>query len=211
MRSNTTKIILVYAIFLIVAIMGINMARKGQIINSFDILMNTIGIYIGFVGVLLSVLFLHIFFINEEFKALPMWVKILLHFPSIVFISWGIAGGLISINILFSEGKKELINVKIIDSYERLPKNDYKYSYSYSRYYLDFIDLKTNKQYHTQVHENFYDDARLQKIAADNYQDINQSLSKETLEFMRENNVKIPEQKKFVTLQIPVGYLGFWE
>ncbi len=61
MRSNTTKIILVYAIFLIVAIMGTNMARKGQIINSFDILINTTGIYIGFVVVLLSVLFLHVF------------------------------------------------------------------------------------------------------------------------------------------------------
>ncbi|WP_396162577.1 hypothetical protein [Flavobacterium sp.] len=208
MRTNFQKSLLLYTFFVIIGIVGMVISKKGKIINSIDIIIQEVGWVIGLIALFISIFLLHKIFVFKSITDLPNWVKPIVHFFSITFISMFLVGSLIIINNCKKE--KILLSVKIIDAYERLPKQDYKYSFSYSRYYIKFIDLATKSTYHAQVTEQLYDDALLQKIEVENATDLSKGLNKETVAFMKKYNIKLPKQKKYVVLKISKGLLGFW-
>lgn len=213
MLSNSSKLIFIYITQVIIGIAGIYTSRQGTIINSFDLLVTAIGLYVAPASLLLSLIVLHKLYPFNELKSFPLVAKILLHAISIVFISWGIFGALILTNKLLSKGEKETIQIEIISNYVRLPKTDYKYSYSYSRYYINCRNLKKNKTYFMQVNEGLYNWLIEEKRNVDISKQINLSLTKETEEFIKNNKVKLqtPKTKQSIELSIPIGGIGLWE
>lgn len=208
MLSKTQKLLFLYVLFILTGITGMHVNLQSKIINSFDLLIQQIGLYIVPIGIVLSIYFLHRVFIFKEFTLLPIWGKIVLHCFSIIFISWGIAGFLSSVNRAFSKGKTEKKIIKIIDNYKRAPKNDYKYSYSYTRYYVRFIDIKTQKEYLIQVREDCYDSLLMQKSETQMAKEAKKHFA---TDLMNENEINYPRFKEHVELVIPIGALGFCE
>lgn len=209
--SKFQKTLIVYTLFIILGIVGTYLSKQGIIINSMDILISETGMFIAPIAIIISLLYLHKIVVLKEVKEMPIWGKVLLHSFSVVFIGWGIIGALIIINKTQGKDAQVTLSVKITDAYSRAPKNDYKYSYSYTRYYIKFIDVSTKKNYRIQVREDFYNSALIQKAGVENTQMFKQNLSTETIKFMKENNVKLDEPKQYVELTIPIGALGFWE
>ena len=114
MLSNSSKLIFIYITQVIIGIAGIYTSRQGTIINSFDLLVTAIGLYVAPASLLLSLIVLHKLYPFNELKSIPLVAKILLHAISIVFISWGIFGALILTNKLLSKDEKETIQIEII-------------------------------------------------------------------------------------------------
>jgi len=211
MFSKTLKAFFLYALFIINGIIGMRVNLQNNIINAFDLLIQQTGLYIAPIGTILSIYFLHRVFVFKEFTLLPLWGKILIHCFSIIFVSWGIAGFLSTVNRTFSEGKTEKISIEIIDNYKRAPKNDYKYSYSYTRYYIRFIDIQNNKEYLIQVREDFYDSILMQKSEVKIAREAKKYFTTDLMKVYEKNGIKPPKFKEYVELTIPIGVLGLWE
>lgn len=211
MLTKFQKILVVYVLFVSTGIVGTYLSQQGVIVNSMDIIISEVGLFVAPIAIIISLLLLHKMVVFNEVEEMPWWGKMLLHVFSVTFICSGIIGVLIIVNKTRSKGAKEVLYVQITNAYSRAPKNDYKYSYSYTRYYIEFTDIATKKNYRIQVHEDFYDSALIQKIEVENTPQFDQDLTEETKKFMKENNVQLSKPKQYVELNIPVGGLGFWE
>jgi hypothetical protein len=206
--TKSTWIIVIYVLFIAIGIIGIITGRKGDVINSFDLLMGTYYLIFIPLAAVLSILLFHVFFRFNAFKELPLFGKILIHLMSTALISWGIAGGASLIND--SQSKHEVIPIEILDKYEKAPKNDYKYSYSYSRYFIVCKVIETGEECTIQVSEGLYENLLAQKQMME-YGTLDLSgLNEETKAFIQANDIPLPKQPKDVILRVKTGLLGIW-
>lgn len=206
--TKSTWIIVIYILFIAIGIIGIITGRKGDIINSFDLVMGTYYLIFIPIAAVLSILLFHVFFTFNAFKELPLFGKILIHLMSIALISWGTAGGATLIND--SQSKREAVPIGILDNYEKAPKNDYKYSYSYSRYFIVCKVIETGEEFTIQVSEELYENLLAQKQIME-YGTLDLSgLNEETKAFIQANDIPLPKQQKNVILPVKTGLLGIW-
>ena len=206
--TKSTWIIVIYILFIAIGIIGIITGRKGDVINSFDLLMGTYYLIFIPIAAVLSILLFHVFFRFNAFKELPLFGKILIHLMSTALISWGTTGGASLIND--AQSTSESIPIEILDAYEKAPKNDYKFSYSYSRYFIVCKVIETGEECTIQVSEGLYENLLAQKQAMEYGTFDLSSLNEETKAFIQSNNVPIPNQPKDVILPVKTGLLGIW-
>ena len=206
--TKSIWITVIYLLFIALGIIGIITGRKGDIINSFDLVMGTYYLIFILIATVFSLLFLHVFFKFNAFKELPIYGKIIIHLFSIVFISWGTSGGASMINDV--QSTSESIPIEILDAYEKEPKNEYKYSYSYSRYFIVCKLIETGEEFTIQVSEGLYENLLAQKQAME-YGTLDLSgLNEETKAFMQANDIPLPKQPEEVILHVKTGLLGIW-
>ncbi len=206
--TKSTWITVIYLLFIALGIIGIITGRKGDIINSFDLVMGAYYLIFILIATAFSLLFLHVFFKFNAFKELPVFGKTLIHLISIALISWGTTGGASMINDV--QSTSESIPIEILDAYEKEPKNDYKYSYSYSRYFIVCKVIETGEEHSIQVSEGLYENLLAQKQTMEYGTFDLSGLNEETKAFMQANDISLPKQPKDVILQVKTGLLGIW-
>jgi hypothetical protein len=151
-------IVAFYLLFVLAGILGMILAPKGEIINSFDFIIYGCYYFVVPIGTIISILFMQVVYPHPEFIKQHSAIKAVLHILSIILIAWGIFGILHFVNKLPSKSQPYVMKGNIISLYKKLPSSgNVKRTYHKTRYFIKLEEIKTEQKYDFQISENLYD------------------------------------------------------
>jgi uncharacterized membrane protein HdeD (DUF308 family) len=116
-------IVAFYLLFVLAGILGMILAPKGEIINSFDFIIYGCYYFVVPIGTIISILFMQVVYPHPEFIKQHSAIKAVLHILSIILIAWGIFGILHFVNKLPSKSQPYVMKGNIISLYKKLPSS----------------------------------------------------------------------------------------
>lgn len=194
-KTRSSKLLIgIYAIFLIVGLLGVIVVKKGTVLNSFDLMINASWYFVLPAAIVLSVLLLHIIAKNPRFVALKLALKLFLHALSVVCLSWGIFGGMNYINKMDQYANDHEMKGALIELRKQEPANiGLKNTYKETRYFISFRDASSQRDYTFEIGEKLYESFDYPAISID----------------FELNGEAITEKPREVNISLKKGCLGF--